>query len=103
MRVSGGMETSFFGLKIPESVTKKLFQKRQLTVNIKTHLNVTFCCYCTYFKKCHDYNYTENLTAQSTLFISTGIHLSPKIADMPKQVLYSTNSASAETNYVLFP
>lgn len=42
-------------------------------------------------------------TVRSVLFISTGIHLSPKIADIPIQVLYSANSTSAETNYVLFP
>ena len=45
----------------------------------------------------------KNLITRSALSICTGIHLSPKIADMPIQVLHSTNSTSAETNYVLFP
>lgn len=42
-------------------------------------------------------------TAQCALFISTGIHLFPKVVDIHIQVLCRTNSTSAETNYVLFP
>lgn len=45
------------------------------------------------FKKC----------ARSVVLISTGKHLSLKIADIPVQVLYSTDGTNAQTNYVLFP
>lgn len=86
---------------------KKQWQEWDLPSRHKNTFKHTFCCSTVCFKKCHDCNWTDffkkNVSVRIVLLISTRIHLSLKIADIPVQVLYNTNGTNAETNYVLFP